>query len=189
MTKDSEISSYMWNVVHSINELAKVEENFEEINNLVEFSPMESSLFQFDEKYIKEANDNLESYKWLYCLENDLRDKIRTALVDEPNWIDDAQFSRLKTDVEDRKRSESGARILLREPDDLMYLTLGELKQVVLQKWQKFEDNGIFRSKNYIDRILTDINKARIVIAHNAHLDKLDLDQLELNLHYYSKQS
>ena len=122
-------------------------------------------------------------------MENDLRDKIRTALSDEPNWIDDPAFSKIKQDVFDRKKSESEARILMREPDDFVYLTLGELKQVVIQKWKKFEDNGIFREKKYIDRILSDINKARIVIAHNAKLQKLYTDQLMLNLQYYGKQN
>lgn len=182
------LSSYMWNIVHTIDALKKIEENSDEINNLIEFSPVEGSIFQFDEKYLKEANDNLEPYSWLYCLENDLRDKIRTALADESNWFDDPAFTRLKTDVEGRKQSESEARILMRAPDDLMYLTLGELKQVITQKWQKFEDTGMFRDKRYVERILTDINKARIVVAHNSKLQKLDYDQLRLNLQYYGRQ-
>lgn len=183
------LSSFMWNIVHTIDALQKIEENNDEINNLIEFVPVERSLFQFDEKYLKEANDNQEPYKWIYCLENDLRDKIRTALGAEPNWINESAFSKIKKDIEDRKQSESEARILLREPDDLAYLTLGELKFIIVQKWDKFEELGIFREKKYIDRILTDINKARIVLAHNSQLQKLDLEQLMLNLQYYGKQN
>lgn len=186
---NQELPSYMWSITHSIDDLQKIENNSEEIHDLIEFSPVERSIFQFDEKYLKESNDNLESYKWIYCLENDLRDKIRTALQDEPNWIDDAAFSRMKLDVEDRKQKEADAKILLRDPDNLTYLTLGELKQIVIQKWQKFEDNGIFREKKYIDRILTDINKARIVLAHNSKLQKLDVEQLMINLQYYGQQN
>src|SRR3989338_3472645 len=120
MTIDAKtLSSYMWNIVHTIDDLKKLEESTEEINNLIELNPVEGSIFQFDEKYLKEANDNVEPYKWLYCLENDLRDKIRTALIDEPKWIDDPLFSKLKQDVEDRKKSEAESRILLRDPDDL----------------------------------------------------------------------
>ena len=130
-----------------------------------------------------------QNFKWLYCLENDLRDKIRTALSDEPNWIDDPAFTKMKEDVEDRKKNETESKILLRDPDVLTYLTLGELKQVVIQKWNKFEDNGIFRERKYIDRILTDINKARIVLAHNSKLQKLDVEQLMLNLQYYGQQN
>lgn len=179
----------MWDVTHSIEELQKVENDSEEINNLIEFSPIERSIFQFDEKYLKESNDNMESYQWIYCLENDLRDKIRTALYDEPNWIDDTGFAKMKQDIEDRKKNEAEAKILLRDPDNLTYLTLGELKQIVIQKWVKFEDNGIFREKKYIDRILTDINKARIVLAHNSKLQKLDIEQLMINLQYYGQQN
>jgi hypothetical protein len=179
----------MWSITHSIEELQKIENSSEEINDLIEFSPIERSIFQFDEIYLKESNDNIESYKWIYCLENDLRDKIRTALSDEPNWIDEPGFARIKQDVEDRKQSELESKILLRDPDNLTYLTLGELKQIVMQKWQKFEDNGIFRERKYIDRILTDINKARIVLAHNSKLQKLDAEQLMINLQYYGQQN
>lgn len=186
---EKELPSYMWSITHSIEELKKIENDSEEINNLIEFSPIERSIFQFDEKYLKESNDNMESYKWIYCLENDLRDKIRTALYDEPNWIDEPSFATMKQDVEDRKKSESEAKILLRDPDNLTYLTLGELKQIVIQKWKKFEDSGIFRDKKYIDRILTDINKARIVLAHNSKLQKLDAEQLMINLQYYGQQN
>ena len=131
----------------------------------------------------------MESYKWIYCLENDLRDKIRTALHDEPNWIDESGFVKIKAKVEERKKDEAEAKILLRDPDNLTYLTLGELKQVVIQKWQKFEENGVFREKKFIDRILTDINKARIVLAHNSKLQKLDVEQLMINLQYYGQQN
>jgi len=188
-TKVEELSSYMWSVTHSIEELQRIENNSEEIDNLIEFSPVERSIFQFDEIYLKESNDNIESYKWLYCLENDLRDKIRTALSDEPNWIDDPAFATMKKNVEDNKRRETESKILLRDPDVLTYLTLGELKEIVSRKWKKFEDNGIFREQKYIDRILTDINKARIVLAHNSKLQKLDVEQLMLNLQYYGQQN
>jgi len=188
-TNHRELSSYMWSITHSIEELQKIENDSEEINALIEFSPVERSIFQFDEKYLKESNDNLESYKWLYCLENDLRDKIRTALADEPNWIDDPSFATMKKNVEENKRKESEAKILLRDPDILTYLTLGELKEIVTRKWKKFEDNGIFREQRYIERILTDINKARIVLAHNSKLQKLDAEQLMLNLQYYGQQN
>ncbi|MCE2507533.1 MAG: hypothetical protein J4F36_13920 [Nitrosopumilaceae archaeon] len=186
---DIELNSFMWKIRHGINNLTNIEEKTEEINNLIEFSPSEDSILQFDEKYIKEANTNLEYYKILYCLENDLRDKIRNCLQDEPNWIDESTFANLKLEFEKRKKEEAKAKILMREDDVLTYLTLGELKEVVLKKWSKFEKNGVFRSKSYIDRILTDINKSRIIIAHNSKLEEIDREQLKLNLEYYYKQS
>ncbi|EIJ66163.1 hypothetical protein BD31_I1684 [Candidatus Nitrosopumilus salaria BD31] len=178
----------MWKIQHSINDLIQIENSSEDINNLVEFSSDENSILQFNEKYIKEANDNIEAYKILYCLENDLREKIRDCLSGEPNWIDDAMFSNLKTEINKRKIDESKAKILMRDDDDLIYMTLGELKDVILKKWDKFEQSGVFRSKPYIDRILTDINKARIIIAHNSKLQDIDIEQLNLNLGYYNKQ-
>lgn len=184
-----ELNSFMWKIQHSINDLIQIENRSEEINNLVEFSPNENSVLKFNEKYVKEANDNLESYRILYCLENDLRDKIRDCLSDEPNWFDDPMFTAMKTDIDRRKKEEAKAKILLREDDDLVYMTLSELKEVVMKKWDKFEQNGVFRSKSYIDRILTDINKARIIIAHNSKLQPIDVEQLSLNLGYYYKQN
>ena len=186
---DAELNSFMWKISHNINNLISIEKNTEEINNLIEFSSSENSILQFDDKYIKEANDNLEYYKILYCLENDLRDKIRNCLQDEPSWIDEPSFSNLKIEFEKRKKEEAKAKILMRDDDVLTYLTLGELKDVILKKWDKFEENGVFRSKSYIDRILTDINKSRIIIAHNSKLAEIDMSQLKLNLEYYYKQS
>ena len=178
----------MWKIQHSVNDLVQIEERFEEINNLIEFSSGENSIVHFGDKYIKEANDNLESYKILYCLENDLRDKIRDCLSDEPNWIDDSAFVGLKKEIDERKKKESKSKILMRDDEYLIYMTLGELKDLILKKWSKFEQLGVFRSKLYIERILTDINKARIIIAHNSKLHDLDREQLNLNLRYYIMQ-
>ena len=179
----------MWKIQHSISDLIQTEKKIDEINNLVELSRDENSVLQFSDKYLKEAYDNVESYVVLYCLENDLRDKIHDCLFDEPKWIDDPTFKQLKEDVQDRKAKESKAKILMRDDDDLVYMTLGELKEVILKKWDKFEQSGVFRSKSYIDRILTDINKSRAIIAHNCKLQDLDKEQLNLNLKYYSSQN
>ena len=186
---DTELSSFMWKIQHGVSDLIQTEKKIDEINNLVELSHDENSVFQFSDKYLKEAYDNVESYVILYCLENDLRDKIRDCLADEPNWIDDSVFDKLKKDIQERKTRESKAKILMRDDDNLVYMTLGELKEVILQKWNKFEQSGVFRSKSYIDRILTDINKSRIIIAHNCKLQDLDKEQLNLNLKYYNSQS
>lgn len=183
------LNGFMWKITHSINELIEIEHKFEEINNLVQLSPSENSVLQFDDKFIKESNDNTESYQILYCLENDLREKIRECLSSEFNWFDAPEFTHLKTQINERKNNESKTKILMRDDDDLVYMTLPELKDVILKKWNKFEENGMFRSKQYIDRILTDINKCRIIIAHNSKLEEIDKSQLKLNLQYYYKQN
>ena len=189
MYDNSALNGFMWKTIHSINELIEIERKFEEINNLIQFSPSENSALQFDDKFIKESNDNTESYQILYCLENDLREKIRDCLSDEPNWFDASEFSHLKRQIEERKRNESKAKILMRDDDVLVYMTLPELKDVILKKWDKFEETGVFRSKQYVDRILTDINKCRIIIAHNSKLEEIDVSQLKLNLEYYYRQN
>ena len=186
---DTPLNAFMWKINHSINELTEIEKKFEEINNLIQFSSSENSVLQFDDKFIKESNDNMKSYQIIYCLENDLREKIRNCLHDDSNWFDDSQFSQMKTKIEERKRDEAKAKIIMRDDDVLIYMTLGELKDVILKKWDKFEQSGVFRSKQYIDRILTDINKARIIIAHNSKLEEIDISQLKLNLEYYNKQN
>ena len=187
-SSDTELNSFMWKIQHSISDLIQTEKKIDQINNLVELSRDENSVFQFSDKYFKEAYDNVDSYIILYCLENDLRDKIRDCLVNEPNWIDDSMFDKIKKNIQDRKTMEFKAKILMRDAD-LFYMTLGELKEVILKKWDKFEQSGVFRSKSHIDRILTDINKSRIIIAHNCKLQDLDKDQLNINLKYYNNQS
>ena len=186
---DDGLNSFMRKIQHSINDLIQTEKNIDEINNLVELSRAENSVFQFSDKYLKEAYDNVESYVILYCLENDLRDKIRDCLANESNWIDGSEFKKLRESIQERKTKEYKTKISMRDDDDLVYMTLGELKEVILQKWDKFEQSGVFRSKPYIDRILTDINKSRIIIAHNCKLQDLDKEQLYLNLKYYDSQS
>jgi len=182
------LSSFMWNIQHAIDEIKKIEDQYDEISNLIQFDPPEKEFFQYDEKYLKEAYANLNPYKWFYCFENDLRDKIREVYQNNPNWLDKVPTG-TKTEIENRMKKELKSIITLRKSDELSYFTLGELKDLILNNWDDFEKEGMFRDKEFINRILTDLSPSRNILAHNNPLDELDVGRIESTLRYYGRQN
>jgi len=189
MTIDSKsLSSFMWNIQHAIVELNRVEKKYDEIKNLIQFDPPEKEFFQYDEKYLKEAHNNLNPYKWFYCFENDLREKIRVVYDKNSKWLDKVPTA-TKTEIENRMKKELKAIISVRKTDELAYFTLGELKDLILSNWSDFEKAGLFRDKEFINRILTDLSPSRNILAHNNPLDELDVGRIESTMRYYGTQN
>lgn len=174
----------MWNILHTIDELKKIEEKNEEIVNLIQFEPPEKNLFQYDEKYLKDAHNNINPYKWFYCFENDLRDKIRSVFKNESNWISKVS-PKTQNEIKQRMEKELKAIITIRKSDELSYFTLGELKDLILSNWDDFEKEGMFRDKEFMNRILTELTPSRNILAHNNPLDELDVGRIESTLRFY----
>ncbi len=178
------LASFMWSIQHTIDALNKIEEKYDELVNVIQFDPPEKNLFQYDEKYLKEANNNINPYKWFYCFENDLRDKIREVYEGNSDWISKVP-EKTRKDIETRMGKELKAIITLRKSDELAYFTLGELKDLILANWDDFAKEDIFREKEFMNRILTDLTPSRNMLAHNNPLDELDMQRVESTMRYY----
>jgi hypothetical protein len=185
MTIDQKsLESFMWKILHTVDELQKLEEKHEELVNLIQFDYPERNLFQYDEKYLKEAYHNINPYKWFYCFENDLRDKIRAVFKNETNWLQKVP-EKTRTEIQNRMEKELKAIITIRKSDELSYFTLGELKDLILSNWDDFEREGMFRDKEFMNRVLTELTPSRNILAHNNPLDELDMQRIESTMKFY----
>ena len=147
-------------------------------------SPEHEIPFDFDQKYLNEAEKMQEVYKWIYCFENDLRDRIRSTLSQITDWWKTRIPESIRKDVEENKKKEQGSIIIMRPaPDDLVYATLPQLKEIIQENWDLFETE--FQHKAWIRRVIDEVNTARVVVGHNARLNDLDIERLRNTLKHY----
>lgn len=137
---------------------------------------------QFSAEIRFRAAEMARYYETFYALENHIRDLILSTLEaeTEPNWWtacvpkdirDRAQFARDK---------EINRAVTPRSEELLVYTTFGELGQIILANWIKFE--SVFKSKKGVEEITARLNMLRGPIAHNGVLERDEVVRLMLSI-------
>ena len=144
-------------------------------------------LQSFPEQLLKESKDMSTCYQVLYCFENDLR-KIINDIMDESfgeNWWDKNVRQGIKDDVKKRQKAEKNSVYFARVDDPLYFTTLGELKEIISDSYDVFTNH--FRSQKFVEELLFQINRLRIVVGHNCMLEELDMTTLMQNIERWYK--
>lgn len=144
-------------------------------------------LQSFPEKLLKESHDMSECYQILYCFENDLR-KIINDIMDESfgaNWWDQTVRQGIKDDVKKRQEAEKNSVFFARVDDPLYFTTLGELKEIISDSYEAFTNH--FRSQKFVEELLFQINRLRIVVGHSCMLEEMDMTTLKQNIERWYK--
>jgi len=142
----------------------------------------------FPPKYIKKAENTVIPFKWLFVFENDFRDLCRNVLGKKFNLDDEEIFEKLKIKedeagtIKKRIKGEEASLSSSREKSDVLdFFTLPELKNLVVNNWDFFEED-FPRGKKFVDSIINQLNRHRISVAHFFELDELDIRDLENRL-------
>jgi hypothetical protein len=109
-------------------------------------------------------------YAVLHCFENEVRSLIRETLEEKEgaDWIDKLP-AKIKKFGEDRLEAAKADSWLEGEKTDLLgYVEFGHLSQIIIDKWESFED--IVPSQHWLKQRMDELEKTRHFIAHNRVL-------------------
>ena len=109
-------------------------------------------------------------YSVLHCFENQVRAFIRDTLSekDGPDWIEKIP-PKIKSFGEDRRITALKDSWLEGEKTDFLgFVEFGHLAQIIINKWQYFED--IIPSQHWLKQRMDELDKSRNFIAHNRML-------------------
>jgi len=122
--------------------------------------------------YFKEATEMMESYRHIFCLENTLRDFLRTTFIHEKDWIDKRIDDSIKKDIERAKSEPYYAH--KRKKDDLEYVTLGHILQIIIsnKNWKEICKKIKERDKKKFTATFEKVLPSRNATAHCVELNK-----------------
>ncbi|HXW48940.1 MAG TPA: Swt1 family HEPN domain-containing protein [Xanthobacteraceae bacterium] len=141
-----------------------------------------ADLGQAEERLLSEAlspfgvvrrNQALEMgrlYVVIHCFENEVRSLIRETLEekDGADWIEKIP-AKIKQFAEGRQKAAHSDSWLEGEKSDLLgFIEFGHLSQIIIDKWQFFED--IMPSQHWLKQRMDELEKTRHFIAHNRTL-------------------
>ena len=134
-------------------------------------------------EYLRQAEKTVESFKWLFAFENDLREQTRETLEEkysDGNWLekvnlDDETKKEIGKRVKNEQDSLSSSRI---NSDELDFCTLPEISSIITKNWDLFKEDYP-RGSRFIDNILRDINRHRVTVAHFSELSNSDKQNLK----------
>jgi hypothetical protein len=145
---------------------------------------------QFPELIRNEANSMAKHYQLFYCLENYIRDLIKSKLEDEYGVDWRAENKAVPQSVRDNaKRNmdrEKEKGVTLRSANMIDYTTFGELQEIISKNFDLFGDT--FTNLSAIRTIFSTLNLLRGPIAHCKPLAPDEELRLELSLKDFFRQ-
>lgn len=109
-------------------------------------------------------------YAVLHCFENSVRAMIRETLEDNEglDWLNKLP-QKIREHAENRQKSAQEDSWLEGEKSDVLgFIEFGHLAQIIIDKWQHFED--VIPSQHWLKQRMDELEKARNFIAHNRML-------------------
>lgn len=149
------------------------------IDNFQDETKTMDILQSFPENLLHESTDMSDCYQILYCFENDLRKVINDVMNESvgSDWWAKCVRQSIRDDVTRNRTAEQNSVYYGRIDDPLYFTTLGDLKEIIIENYDHFENH--FRSKRFVDELLFQINRLRVVIGHNCMLDDMDVTTLK----------
>jgi hypothetical protein len=117
-------------------------------------------------------------YAVLHCFENEVRSLIRDTLEEKEgaDWINKLP-AKIKSFAETRLEASKKDSWLEGEKIDLLgYMEFGHLSQIIINKWNLFED--IMPSQHWLKQRMDELEKTRNFIAHNRTLLPLEYQRV-----------
>lgn len=109
-------------------------------------------------------------YAVLFCFENEVRSLIRETLLEKEgvDWVDKLPKVVLQHAEQRQKNALKDSWLEGEKSDILGFADFGHLAQIIIAKWQHFED--IIPSQHWLKQRMDELEKARNFIAHNRML-------------------
>lgn len=121
--------------------------------------------------HYKEAGEMMEAYRIIFCLENTLRNLLRSIFKNENDWMNSRLDNGIKGDIKKAKEEPYYAH---KRKDDLDYVTLGQLFQIIIsnKNWNDILPSLKEKRKNNFINTFSKILPSRNSVAHCIYLDK-----------------
>lgn len=129
------------------------------------------------------------NYRLVFVFENVLRELISSRLIEVKgtDWFSECAPKNMRQKVAQRQKSEqTNAWHPGIDSEDIRYLDLSDLYQLIESTWQHFED--CFPSRAWIETRITEVNRSRNVIAHANRLTGEESKRIEMYLRDLLKQ-
>jgi hypothetical protein len=131
---------------------------------------LDESLSPFGVQRRNSALQMARLYAVIHCFENEVRSFIRETMdeKDGADWQDKLP-AKIREHAEGRQEAALKDSWLEGEKTDLLgFLEFGHLAQIIVNKWQHFED--IIPSQHWLKQRMDELEKVRHFIAHNRVL-------------------
>ena len=128
-------------------------------------------------------------YTAIAAFENSVRALVVKTLIDkfQADWWDKGASNNIRERAQKRMEEEQNAKWhAQRGQDPINYTTFGDLKNIMQNNWDAFED--LIGSLPWASGIFDVIERSRNVIMHSGMLGREDIERLGVNIRDWVKQ-
>jgi len=141
---------------------------------------VDTEIFEVDIR--KQAEEMVDLYYLLFCLENSIRKLIIDRLKEKYSsaWWETKVPETVKENVLKKQNDEKDTPFSKRSEDPIYYTDFRDLIKIIEQNWTDFSDT--FWSIESVKATLTTLNVLRRPIAHNSALDTDEILRFKLHI-------
>jgi len=123
-------------------------------------------------------------YELLYCLENSMRELIERTLKEllgaDKWWIEGVEES-IRKEAERREKTDQRARWHGPRGETMLnYLDFPNLGDIILGRWEDFED--LLGDRRWVEGYFETMNPTRRALAHTGELTEFDVERMEMRV-------
>src|SRR5438552_2809950 len=147
------------------------------------------SLDTLDDVHVANAKAIAVVYTAIAAFENGVRALVIKTLMDKYNeeWWEKGASNAVRERAQKRMEDEQSAKWhAQRGQDPINYTTFGDLKNIMQNNWDAFED--LIGNLPWASGIFDVIERSRNVIMHSGTLEREDIERLGVNIRDWVKQ-
>lgn len=144
-----------------------------------------------DESFVIKSRKMAVVYTAICAFENSVRDFIEKKLLEEKgeNWWELCVKKEIRTQAENRKKSEKDIRWLTPRGNSMIYYTeFGDLVSIIAkpENWKFFEVH--IGSVDWAKQIIGTLEKSRNIIMHSGELATTDIERVGMYIRDWIRQ-
>lgn len=142
-----------------------------------------------DDVHVATARSTSLVYTAISAFENSARALVTKTLMDkyQEEWWEKGTSAGIRERAQSRMEEERSAKWhAQRGQDPINYTTFGDLKNMMQNNWDAFED--LIGSLAWVSGIFDVIERSRNVIMHSGNLEREDIERLGMNIRDWVKQ-
>jgi HEPN superfamily Swt1-like protein len=147
------------------------------------------SIDVLDDVHVANARATAVVYTAIAAFENSVRALVTKTLMEkyQEEWWENGVSNGIRERAQKRLEDEQSAKWhAQRGQDPINYTTFGDLKNVMQNNWDVFED--LIGSLPWASGIFDVIERSRNVIMHSGMLEREDIERLGVNIRDWVKQ-
>jgi hypothetical protein len=147
------------------------------------------SIDLLDDVHVAKARATAIVYAAIAAFENSVRALVTKTLIErfKEQWWDQGVTANIRDRAQKRMEDERTAKWhAQRGQDPINYTTFGDLKNIMQNNWDAFED--LIGTLQWVSGIFDVIERSRNVIMHSGNLEPEDIERLGVNIRDWVKQ-